>query len=140
MARGVSETRILRNIRSALTQVLERGRLSGVDAGMIGEAVSGVELLLAQVERGVHVNPALLVYGNPGRCLSKDVLAILYRHAEDGKEYCHGFGDADIRLSSRGDAVTIQGLKRRTGVGMYAGKDGETVTLRKPGVRLVEDF
>ena len=48
--------------------------------------------LLAQVRRGVHHNPTLLVAsGNPRRRIARTVLSIAYVHDEDGEEYEHDF-------------------------------------------------
>ncbi len=63
-----------------------------------------------------YENPALAVFGNPGRGrrvtaqLSKRVYAVQYRHVEDGKSYQHKFGagvcmellsDGSVRLYHR---------------------------------------
>lgn len=103
---------------------------------------SGIVVAIEQ-DRGkvgkVKRNPALLTYGNPGREMGTDVLAVLYRHKEDGAFYCHGFGDADIKLASRGDSVTIRGLKSRTGVKLMCQSDG-SLRLVKKGSHLWEDM
>jgi hypothetical protein len=70
---------------------------------------------------------------------SEHVMAIVYVHKDDGNFYCHGFGDADIDLKSRGDALTITGLKSRTHVGMFAEADGSVRIAHKDGEPLWED-
>lgn len=99
---------------------------------------------------GFHRNPPLVVFGNPrgerslqgvrGGLMSTDVMAILYRHAQDGEFYCHGFGNADIDLSgSPLHGVTIDGLKEKTGVRMYGTPNG-SITIAHPSKRLWENF
>lgn len=60
---------------------------------------------------------------------SANVLGVLYVHDEDGNPYAHGFGDADLKLVTKGDEITIRGLKSRTSVCMDAEPDG-SITLR----------
>lgn len=88
--------------------------------------------LKEQVASGYHRNPAITIFGNPpaGRVMTKDVQAILYHRG--GKDYCHGFGDADITLKTHRDGgVTIGNLHQRTGVEALAMPDG-SVVLRHP--------
>lgn len=89
--------------------------------------------------RRVRKNPLLMTMGNPGQLMGTDVLAVVYRHKDDGKLYCHGFGDADIVLRSNGDKLTISALKEWTGVKMYALPDG-SIRIVKPGGRVWEDL
>ena len=130
----LSEGGTLRVIR----KVLERQPLTPD----VAKALDLVERMLDQLGKGIHVNPLMAVFGNPGKravCFSEDVMAVLYVHKEDGAAYCHGFGNADIRLQTHRDgSVTIHGLKEQTGVKMLAA--GQCVVLEKPGVSLSEDF
>lgn len=78
---------------------------------------------------------------NSGSVQTSDhVMAIVYVHKDDGQLYCHGFGDADIDLKSRGDALTITGLKERTHVEMFAEQDGSVRIAHKDGEPLWEDI
>lgn len=87
-----------------------------------------------QVERGVHVN-------GRGRKMSDHVQAIVYKHVEDGRLYCHGFGDADINLkTSRGGALTIEGLHDTTGVQALAQPDGSVIIRHRDGEPIWEDI
>lgn len=117
--------------------------------GMANEEIAGnierksekvLELLdgfLAQLDRGVHVN------GRQGkrRKMSDDVQAIIYRHIEDGKFYCHGFADAEIDLKTHRDgSLTIRGLADETDVRMFAEPDGTVTVEGAHGQRLWEDM
>lgn len=70
--------------------------------------------LTDQVQRGVHTNPPLVVFGNPpirvsrrdrgggdfrwvGR-MSRNVHEIRYQHAEDGAPYKHTFEPNDVEM------------------------------------------
>lgn len=104
------------------------------------KAEKALELLdgfLAQLDRGVHVN------GRQGkrRKMSDDVQAIIYRHIEDGKFYCHGFADAEIDLETHRDgSLTIRGLADETDVRMFAEPDGTVTVEGAHGQRLWEDM
>lgn len=85
--------------------------------------------MLQQVERGIHANPAVVVYGNPrgwkrvkgptGR-MSRRVYAIEYKHTKDGADYRHDFSP---------------------GVDMYfAGGDGSILLSRPDGRPLSAEF
>lgn len=79
----------------------------------------------AQLDRGVHVNPA-----KKGRTkIAAHVQAIVYVHTQDGKPYVHGFGDAalDERQLQQG-VLDFSTLKDRTDVCAYGNPDG-TATL-----------
>lgn len=88
-----------------------------------------VSLMLQQLERGVHANP-----GPTGRRvkLSNDVQAIVYDHVTQGPR-CHGYGNADIDLKTRGDTLSITGLHERTGVEMYGLADGSVLVKHRDG-------
>lgn len=77
----------------------------------------------------------------PGRCMSNNVVAMLYVHADDGELYCHGFGNAPITLSTApSGAVTIGGLKNNTGVQLYALEGGALSVQRKDKAPLWKDL
>lgn len=82
--------------------------------------------MLEQLQRSVHANPPLIVWGNPpdsaeSHLMSKRVYAIEYRHVDDDEDYRHPFA---------------------AGVSMFAhGKHGQQVTLYRPdGKPLSRDF
>lgn len=109
--------------------------------GVVWESAIGRESFAPGFE-GYRRNPLLMTMGNPGprgRLMGTDVLAVVYRHKEDGKLYCHGFGDAEIKLTTRGDALTITALKEWTGVRMFALPDG-SISISKPNGRIWEDM
>lgn len=123
-----STVKIYRSLPAAQRAVSGLRKLGETDIGAIAEF------------QDVSANPLLMTMGNPGRRLmGTDVLAVVYRHKEDGKLYCHGFGDADIKLTTRGDALTITALKEWTGVRMFAEPDG-SVSISKPNGRVWEDM
>ena len=92
----------------------QRTEVSGGDVAEVDEVLRAFEAieeearaLQAQVHRGVHVNPPLVVFGNPPLrvrwqgtselrlkltgLIGDQVDQIKYRHAEDGKPYVHDF-------------------------------------------------
>lgn len=95
--------------------------------------------MLVQLERGIHANPQLAVFGNPP-LLSRDVQAVLYRHAEDGKDYVHPFGTG-LRVKNKRDGSTVvrAATNARSGVRALLLADG-SVLLRHPSKRIWGDF
>jgi hypothetical protein len=73
--------------------------------------------MLAQVRRGVHANPPVIIWPNPGasdviqfnQVLSERAYAMSYRHIDDRKDYEHDFA-AGVRVISvlRGDRATVR--------------------------------
>lgn len=104
----------------------------------ITRAKGRLTALREQVRAGVHVNPGKHKAG--GMKMSDHVQAIIYTHADDDRFYCHGFGDAQIDLTTRGDALRIEGLKDRTNVKMLAMSDGSIRIAGRDGQRLWEDI
>lgn len=100
--------------------------------------------MVHQLSRGIHANPSLLVFGNPrkkrGTRMSGNVLAVLYVHDDDGEQYAHGFGNAELELNTRRDGtVTIGGLSDGTDVEMIAQDDGTVLLRGVHGQRLWDD-
>lgn len=80
--------------------------------------------MLRQVTRGVHANP------RGGECTSKHVQAICYVHTQDGENYVHGFGDAQLNAKELDKGIlNLADLHDMTDVEMIANTDG-TLTLR----------
>lgn len=72
--------------------------------------------------------------------MSRNVLAVLYIHEDDGEQYAHGFGDAQLDLDTqRNGTVTIGGLLERTDVEMIAQDDGTVLLRGTHGQRLWDD-
>ena len=133
----ISESETLRHIKSFLEAALrevQKGQ-SAYASSNIRNALGSVNTLQKQLGRGVHKNnPGLLaVYGNPGVvCLSRgEVQCIVYGHARrDVGPRAHGFGDAPIRLATRGNTLSISNLADRTGVSMFGSEDKKQIIVR----------
>ena len=86
--------------------------------------------------RGIRTN------GRSGTLIGTHVQAVIYRHAVDGTNRVHGYGDADITPKDIRGGIQITGLKETTGVEMIGNADG-TVTIRrrdgKPAWGMEED-
>lgn len=107
------------------------------------------DAMLHQVQQGIHANPALVVFGNPGRGkrrvsgkkFSGNVLAVIYVHDEDGERYIHGFDDARLDLKTMRDGtVQISGLADESDVAMVALDDGSVLLRGEHGQRLWDRF
>lgn len=103
--------------------------------------------MLQQVKKGVHVNPGPHMASSRRQMglvpqeMSRDVLAIIYRHVDDDEHYIHGFGDANLELKDKPDGtLTVRGLKDRTDVQMFAHPDGSVSLVGRHGQRLWEDM
>jgi hypothetical protein len=100
------------------------------------------EYMQEQLARGVHVNPALAVFGNPrkARVLSNDVQAVLYRHAADGLDYVHPFGKG-VAVKNKRDGSTVirAAVSARSGVRATLLENG-SVLLRHPTKPLWGNF
>lgn len=143
-------TRISRILSSVLnyTSRVERGKLPGISAEEVAEsvwhnvadAIDIVRQMEHQLKRGVHVNDRNVRRNGRAVKTSDNVMAVVYVHKDDGKFYCHGFGDADIALKSRGNALIIEGLKDRTDVQMFAEPDGSVRIAHARGEPIWEDI
>lgn len=94
------------------------------------DLVAIANMMLAQLRKGVHANPGA-TSGKRVK-MSNDVQAIVYDHVTQGPR-CHGYGDADIDLKTRGDTLSITGLHERTGVEMFGLADGSVLIKHKHG-------
>lgn len=120
----ISETQAWRYVLAAARQ-LRSGILSATVARDTANGImQTADHMLAQLGRGVHVNP------RGGECMSKHVQAIAYVHQQDGDAYVHGFGDAELNAKQLNKGILdLSDLKDLTDVCMYANKDG-SLTLR----------
>lgn len=133
---NISEMDAWRFVFDAMEQVEAEGRLNWRQSRFVSDVKELAAQMGAQLKRGVHVNGRRPL----GTKTSNHVMAIVYVHRDDGKFYCHGFGDADIKLRSKGDALTIEGLKERTNVQMYAEPDGSVRIKHKDGEPIWENI
>ena len=114
-------------------------------AGEDGAALTTLaEYMLEQLGKGVHINPALAIFGaNPPRAagvLSNDVQAVFYRHVSDGKDYVHPFGKGVKVINKRdGSTVVRAAVSARSGVRATLLSNG-SVLLRHPTKPLWRDF
>ena len=87
----------------------------------------------------VQVNPP-----RAGQVMSREVLAVVYRHIADPPDVIrvHGFGDANIQLRTRrgGDVLEIAGLDEFTDVRMISEVNGDIRLCHKDGLPLWADF
>lgn len=63
----------------------------------------------AQLARGVHANPPLIIYGNPPKgaeLMSRRVYAIEYQHAGDRQDYRHDCARG-VSMFAQGDGTII---------------------------------
>lgn len=134
----------------ALADAIDASAIDPLPPGRIYKLAREIRVLALELMRdggGVRSNPPLVIFGNPGRgnsgsgaLMSKDVLAVLYKHRDDGEFYIHGFGDASLKLKgSPSEGVSIGGLKERTGVQMTANPDG-SITLHHKSHKLWGEF
>ena len=89
-------------------------------------------------------NPALAVITNPGvkrrknplgvtgEKFSNHVQAIVYEHLTEGPRV-HGFGNADPELTTRGNSLTLTGLREKTRAEMFALSDGSVLIRNVDG-------
>jgi hypothetical protein len=98
--------------------------------------------------RAGRANPSLAIVGaNPGRrsygenVLSDDVLALIYRHVEDGPELArvHLFGRGGRWSESRNGDIVLKQLPAHTEVRMV-GQGGEVQLRHLGGLPLVGEF
>ncbi len=142
--RPISESATLQQIRTHLDNaaiMLSAGSTDKAQAS-IGEARTLVDALDAQVTAGIHKNPMLVTFNPKGApIIAHDVQAILYRHQTDGLNYCHGFGNSDPGIKTRGDTLTLTGLADRTDVRAIVLEGGKAVLLRHArGLPVAEDL
>lgn len=72
--------------------------------------------------------------------MGTDVMAVVYRHAEDGGLYAHGFGKEAWGISTKGDKLTLHGLNEVTHVRMFALPNGDITMRHARGKRLWAEF
>ena len=110
---GRSETDALRGI---ITYAQEAQRRPDQTAQALRSIIRIANDLIRQIEGGVHINPPLVVFGNPplgvgrrfgpqqeGRFrffgqMSRNVHEVRYTHAADGKDYKHVFESGSAEM------------------------------------------
>ena len=138
-ASGRSESTAWRRIAGAVADGMREVR-AGNGTGALAQlrVVEGIAAaMLAQVARGVHVNPA-----RGGKVFGSDVQAIVYRNSDVRKfpYRAHAFGGHPFDLTNRGDALTIHGIVDRTGIECVALADGTVLLRHKRGLPIWEDL
>lgn len=96
-------------------------RQSGINAVEIDDVPRGASWAGAggirrnpRKRKRVRKNPPLVTFGNPGVCMSDNVVEIRYQHNEDGQYYKHKFKRGQVRLhASAGTKAAV--LKRVDG-------------------------
>jgi hypothetical protein len=141
MPRELSESQAWGVVRVLANEILDAAVAGDMQAVMMAarDLRERVKPMESQLRAGIHVNPSLIVFGNPGRMISKNVMAIVYRHTKDDNLYVHGFGDADIDPYEEDGALVIDGLKTTTGVGMRALPNGSVKVFGLRGQRVWAD-
>lgn len=123
-----SEAVVLRFLLAQLTNIVELAQKppsAERDRSIAMSAIAGQAMAipaLNDARKGLHKNPAIVVYGNPPaglERLSKRVYGIEYQHAADGQDYRHDFGSR---------------------VQMYETPSGAVLLAHLDGRRLVEEF
>lgn len=72
--------------------------------------------------------------------MGTDVMAVVYKHAEDGALYAHGFGKEAWGISTKGDKLTLHGLNEVTDVKMFALPNGDILMRHSDGKPLWREF
>lgn len=135
-------TKVIR-IALRMLEAIE-GRITDAKRAKLDIAISDLDDLahkmIEQLNSGVHVNGRHRVNGR-GIKTSENVIAVVYRHLDDGQLYIHGFADADIKpITHRDGSLTVKGLVEDTDVEMYALPDGSVRLQGKHGQPLWEDI
>jgi hypothetical protein len=97
-----------------------RCRISDVPSQLRAIAVP----MLAQLKKGLHRNPPLVVYLNPpkgAKLLGRRVYGLEYQHATDGKDYRHDFGPKVRMYELPSGAVLLAHVDGNALVGEYPG-------------------
>lgn len=68
------------------------------------------------------------------------VVAIIYRHRDDGRLYVHGFGDREPEITSGRRSVTLTGLATDSKVEAIARRDGTVLLRSSDGARVWKEF
>lgn len=68
------------------------------------------------------------------------VMAIVYRHAEDGELYVHGFGSREPDIRTLRDGVALTGLVDDGQVEAVAQRDGSVVLRSRDGSPVWQEF
>jgi hypothetical protein len=74
--------------------------------------------------------------------IAQDVLAIVYRHREDGEFYAHGFGGRDPKIITLrgGEGITLKGLAQKSDVLAIAERDGSVHLVHSDGLRIWGEY
>jgi len=137
-----SESGELHYALDVLSSLVREPNLSKSHRLMVQSVIGRLTRLRGQVAAGYHRNPMLITYNPPhAPIITDDVQAILYRHAEDGKDYVHAFGGVEPAIKHRGSSVTLDGLAETTGVQALVRDGGRAITLRHTdGAMLAKEF
>lgn len=92
--------------------------------------------MLAQLDRGIHRNPPLVLFTNPPRtvgrpqrvqvmgCLSHDIHSVAYTHCEDGQSYKHDFEQpTDLLAAETEDGKRVLVIRNPHGLAVWGDYD-----------------
>lgn len=68
------------------------------------------------------------------------VVAIIYRHVDDGQLYVHGFGSEEPNIRTLADGVALTGLVDDGQVMAVAQRDGSVVLRSRDGSPVWQEF
>ncbi len=104
LAAGVPEAEAKQRARAIAGAAYWRAAVRKSTIAVVGGKLDAkAERKERRARRKATKNPVLAIMGNPpGKLFSKDVHAILYTHADDGKHYRHDFAGG-VRMAALDD-------------------------------------
>lgn len=114
-----SESRAWREVEAVVDTIAAQEVLSARGKQQLAMVSRMARDMQRQVGRGVHQNPRGDVK------IGAHVQAVIYIHCRDQEPYVHGFGNADIKISSiRAGDIRVKGMHEDTDVEMFGCRDG----------------
>ena len=140
MSDAESERSMWRGVQSAARTIQKLLDKPSRNAHVIRYEASAIERwaseMLAQLDRGIHRNPPLVLFTNPPRtvgrpqrvqvmgCLSHDIHSVAYTHCEDGQSYKHDFEQpTDLLAAETEDGKRVLVIRNPHGLAVWGDYD-----------------